>query len=177
MQSLILFRDTSTLLCMPPKVSLDSENTLLRFYFLLLIQIPDFLQNKRRRLDIEAPRTPTRGQGERIQSERKWYAFKCGWFCKQSLAESLPRIDTMEKMESKMAVAFKPFEEYIKCLASGKLDGYLDSTRREDKVTVPGVSLLKEPFLLLHDLGMNVDMKRIENLFIRDTVCVASAQL
>ena len=100
-----------------------------------------------------------------------------GWFCNQSLAESPPRIDTMEEMESKTAVAFKPFEEYIKCLASGKLDGYLDLTRREDKVTVPGVSLLKEPFLLLHHLGRNVDMQRIKNLFIRDTVCVASTQL
>jgi hypothetical protein len=76
-----------------------------------------------------------------------------------------------------MTVAFKPFEEYIKSLASGKLDGYLDSTRREDKVTISEVSLLNEPFLLLHGLGKNVDMKQIENLFIRDTVCVASAQL
>jgi hypothetical protein len=76
-----------------------------------------------------------------------------------------------------MAVAFKPFEEYIKSLASGKLDGYLNSTRREDKVTVSGLLLPNDPILLLHNLGMDVDLEQIKNLFINDTVCVASAQL
>jgi len=76
-----------------------------------------------------------------------------------------------------MALAFKPFKEYIKHLASGKLDGYLDSTRREDKVTVSGVLLPNDPNLLLHNLGMDVDLGRIKNLFINDTVFVASAQL
>ena len=81
----------------------------------------------------------------------------------------------MEETEAKMAVAFKAFKEYIKLLASGKLDGYLDSTRREDKVTVSGMILPNGPNLLLHNLGMRVDLGRIKNLFINDTVFVASA--
>jgi hypothetical protein len=76
-----------------------------------------------------------------------------------------------------MAVAFKPFEQYVKYLATGKLDGYLDSTRREDKVTVPGVLLPNGRSLLLHNLGKDVDLGRIGNLFTDDTVFVASAQV
>ena len=75
-----------------------------------------------------------------------------------------------------MAVAFKPFEEYVKYLATGKLDGYLDSTRREDKVTVPGVLLPNGLSLLLHNLGKGADLGRIGNLSTDDTVLVASAQ-
>ncbi|KAF8496938.1 hypothetical protein BU17DRAFT_103356 [Hysterangium stoloniferum] len=40
-----------------------------------------------------------------------------------------------------MAVAIQDFENYIKCLATGKLDGYLDSTRREKKLTDLEVTL------------------------------------
>jgi len=76
-----------------------------------------------------------------------------------------------------MTVAFEPFKEYIKYLAHGKLDGYLDSTRREDKVTVSGVLLDNDLNLLLHNLGKDVDLGRIKNLFIEDTVFVAFAQL
>ena len=90
---------------------------------------------------------------------------------------SAPRINTEEETEEKMAVAFKPFEEYIKHLATGKLDGYLDSTRREDKVTVSGVLLPNGPSLLLHNLGKDVDLGRIRNLFTDDTVLVVSAQV
>ena len=104
-------------------------------------------------------------------------AFKCGWPSEHFSVDSPPRINTEEETENKMAVAFKPFKEYMKCLASGKLDGYLDSTRREDKLTVSGVLLPNDPNLLLHNLGMGVDMERIKNLFINDTVFVAPSQL
>lgn len=74
--------------------------------------------------------------------------------------------------------AYKPFEEYIKYLATGKLDGYLDSTRREDMISVSEVLLIDDgPNLLLHNLGKDVDLGRIGNLFTDDTVLVASAQV
>ncbi|KAF8516724.1 hypothetical protein BU17DRAFT_92559 [Hysterangium stoloniferum] len=73
-------------------------------------------------------------------------------------------------LERKTAAAFKDFENYIKYLAIGKLDGYLDSIQRHDKVTDLGVYLPLDPILLLHDLGRHVDNKRIEKLFIDDTV-------
>ncbi|KAF8512021.1 hypothetical protein BU17DRAFT_96670 [Hysterangium stoloniferum] len=69
-----------------------------------------------------------------------------------------------------MAAAIKGFENYIKYLATGKLDGYLDSTRCEDKLTDLEVKLPLNPSLLLHDLGNHPDKDRIERLFIRNTV-------
>ncbi|KAF8512020.1 hypothetical protein BU17DRAFT_96669 [Hysterangium stoloniferum] len=69
-----------------------------------------------------------------------------------------------------MAAAIKGFENYIKYLATGKLDGYLDSTRREDKLTDLEVKLPLNPILLLHDLGNHPDKDRIEKLFVRNTV-------
>ena len=91
--------------------------------------------------------------------------------------DSLPCINTMEETENIMAVAFKPFEEYVKYLATGKLDGYLDLTRREDKVTVPRVLLPNGLSLLLHNLSKGADLGQIRNLFTDDTVLVASAQV
>jgi hypothetical protein len=71
-----------------------------------------------------------------------------------------------------MATAFAPFKEYIEYLAEGKLDGYLDSNCRMDKVSVPGMMLSKDPNLLLHELGKNTDMGKTEKLFVHDTVYV-----
>jgi hypothetical protein len=51
------------------------------------------------------------------------------------------------------------FEKYVEYLATGKLDGYLDSILREDKVT--DLEPL-DPILLLHDLGKHLDQARIE---------------
>ena len=75
-----------------------------------------------------------------------------------------------------MATAFAGFEDYIEYLATGKLDGYLDSIQREDKNTDLKVDLNLDPILLLHDLGKHVDQKRVECLFIKDTTLVASRQ-
>ncbi|KAF8517282.1 hypothetical protein BU17DRAFT_91994 [Hysterangium stoloniferum] len=83
--------------------------------------------------------------------------------------ELSPRL-TLEQTERKTVAAFKDFENYIKYLAIRKLDGYLDSIRGHDKVTDLGVYLPLDPILLLHDLGRHVDHKRIEKLFINDTV-------
>jgi hypothetical protein len=71
-----------------------------------------------------------------------------------------------------MAAALDGFEQYIEYLATGKLDGYLDSIRREDKVQLIGVDLPRDPILLIHDLGKYPDQERIRDLFIHDTVFV-----
>jgi len=99
----------------------------------------------------------------------------CGWPCKELSSGSQPRL-TPEETEDNMAAAFAGFQVYIEYLATGKLDGYLDSIRREDKVRIPGVVLPLDPILLLHRLGRNLDEKRIKELFIHDTVFVASGQ-
>jgi hypothetical protein len=85
-----------------------------------------------------------------------------------------PKRQTKEKMETSMADAIKPFEQYIECLAQGKLDGYLDSNRRGDKVSVPNMTLATDPNLLLHDLGKQSNLERIKKLFVKDTVYVVS---
>ncbi|KIL59153.1 hypothetical protein M378DRAFT_200227, partial [Amanita muscaria Koide BX008] len=79
---------------------------------------------------------------------------------------SPPRLN----MATSMATAFKPFKQYLEYLAQGKLDGYLDSNSRNDKVPVSGVRLSRDPNLLLHGLGKNIDMETTEKLFVRDTV-------
>ena len=68
-----------------------------------------------------------------------------------------------------MTKAFEGFEEYIEYLATGKLDAYLDSTKREDKVTDLNVYLPIDPSLLIHDLGKHPDQERIQELFIHDS--------
>ena len=73
----------------------------------------------------------------------------------------LPR----RQMETKMADALRGFEKYFDSLATGKLDGYLDSTQPEDKVTDLGVVLHRHPILLTHELGKHPDQERIEELF------------
>lgn len=88
-----------------------------------------------------------------------------------SLAVSPPRLNK-EQMATSMATAFKPFKQYLEYLARGQLDGYLDSNSRNDKVPVSGIRLSRDPNLLLHGLGKNVDMETTEKLFVRDTVYV-----
>ena len=77
-------------------------------------------------------------------------------------------------MHTAMTSAFKPFKQYIECLTTGKLDGYLDSVHRKDKFVVPGVTMSTDPQLLLHDLGKFTDQGRIECLFCSGTTCVIS---
>ena len=84
---------------------------------------------------------------------------------------------TLKETEANMATAFAGFEDYIEYLATGKLDGYLDSIRREDKITDLNVDLNLDTTLLLHDIGKHVDQEQIQRFFIRDTVFVASRQL
>jgi hypothetical protein len=96
---------------------------------------------------------------------------KGGWLCEQFPLDSPPHL-TDEEMRDRMAAALAGFEHYIEYLATGELDGYLDSIRCEDKVEVPKVHLPCDPILLIHDLGKDVDQERIRDLFIRDTVFV-----
>jgi hypothetical protein len=90
------------------------------------------------------------------------------------LAES-PKPVSKKKLRANMTGSFAPFQTYINHLAKGKLDGYLDSTRLEDKHSVPGIVLSTDPQLLLHGLGKHPDMKRIERLFVPGTVFVIVA--
>lgn len=71
-----------------------------------------------------------------------------------------------------MTDAFKPFDDYIRHLALGDLDGYLDSINNEDKFTFSDILMSQDPDLLLHDLGKGVNMKKIKTLFSSGTVCV-----
>jgi hypothetical protein len=82
--------------------------------------------------------------------------------------ECMPRL-TLEETITKMDEEFSPFENYIQNLADGKLDGYLDSIGREDKVSHPDVTISKDLFLLLHNLGKYLDEERINKLFIPAT--------
>ncbi|KAF8340069.1 hypothetical protein F5887DRAFT_919598 [Amanita rubescens] len=78
--------------------------------------------------------------------------------------DSSPRIDR-QQTEIKMAKALAGFEKYFEYLATGELDGRLDSIRPEDKLIKFGVHLPNNPILLLHDLGMHPDQERIKDLF------------
>jgi hypothetical protein len=75
-----------------------------------------------------------------------------------------------------LASSLEGFEKYIQCLATGKLDGFLDSIRHEDKdVDLEAVaSLPLDPILLLHDLGRYPDQERINELFTGDTMFVVT---
>jgi hypothetical protein len=73
-----------------------------------------------------------------------------------------------------MITAFDPFKTFIKHLAEGKLDAFLDSHCRTEKITLPGLQISTDPNLLLHGLGQSGDMERIEQLFIPDIVYVVS---
>jgi hypothetical protein len=98
------------------------------------------------------------------------------WPCEQFSLVSPLRL-TLKETEANMAAALAGFENYMEYLATGKLDGYLDSIRREDKVTDLEVHLPLDPILLLHDLGKHLDQERVRELFIHDTVFVPSGQL
>jgi hypothetical protein len=78
-------------------------------------------------------------------------------------AESPPRL-SRKSTDSQLASAFQPFKQYIEYLAHGKLDGYLDSINRDDKISVPEMVISKDPNLLLHGLGKEPDL--ISGLFI-----------
>ena len=91
--------------------------------------------------------------------------------CERSSAESPPRLSKAD-MQASIARAFEPFKQYIEYLATGKLDGYLDSVHREDKFTVPGLVMSTDPHLLLHNLGKYPDEERIERLFYPGTTSV-----
>ena len=68
----------------------------------------------------------------------------------------------------KMADTLAGFEKYFEYLATGELDGRLDSIRPEDKLKKFKIDLPVEPILLLHDLGKHPDHERIEDLFMRN---------
>jgi hypothetical protein len=72
-----------------------------------------------------------------------------------------------------MSAALAGFENYMEYLATGKLDGYLHSIRRKDKVTDLEVHLPLDPILLRKHL----DQEWVTELFIYDTVFVPSGQL
>ena len=69
-----------------------------------------------------------------------------------------------------MEDAIRPFRNYIHDLAQGRFDAYLDSIRPEDKPE--GWGFIRDPILLLHDLGNYPDHQRINKLFIHGTVYV-----
>lgn len=95
---------------------------------------------------------------------------------KHSLTATPPRLNR-EETGTNLNAAFKPFKGYIEWLAEGKLDGYLDSIRCEDKTKVPDVDISNNLSLLLHDVGKFPDEERIKKLFINDTVFVAPTSL
>lgn len=64
-----------------------------------------------------------------------------------------------------MTAALTGFEKYIEYLATGLLDGYLNSIRPEDKCTKFGVYLPNNPSLLIHSLGEHPDQERTRDLF------------
>ena len=63
-----------------------------------------------------------------------------------------------------MAAALAGFEKYIEFLATGELNGHLDSIRPEDKLSKFGVHLPLNPTLLIHDLGKHTNQE-IKELF------------
>ena len=89
----------------------------------------------------------------------------------RSSAESLPRL-SKAGMQASIASAFEPFKQYIQYLATGKLDGYLDSVDSKDKLAIPGLIMSTDPHLLLHDLGKYTDKERVGRLFQSDTTSV-----
>ena len=94
--------------------------------------------------------------------------------CERSSAVSSPRLSKAD-MQARIARAFEPFEQYIEYLATGKLDGYLDSVDRKDKLTVPGLIMSTDPHLLLHGLGKFTNQEhqeRIGRLFRPGTTSV-----
>ena len=91
--------------------------------------------------------------------------------CERSSAVSPPRLSKAD-MQAKITLAFEPFKQYIGYLATGKLDGYLDSVDRKDKLTVPGLRMSTNPHLLLHDLSKYTDQERVGHLFQSGTTSV-----
>jgi hypothetical protein len=83
------------------------------------------------------------------------------------LVDSPPPL-SRKNTESNLVSAFELFKQYIEYLAQGKLDGYLNSNSRDDKISVPNMVLSQDPNLLLHGLGNEPD--KIRDLFIHETV-------
>jgi len=76
------------------------------------------------------------------------------------------------EVTERMEIAFQHYEQYMDLLAAGKLDGYLNSNHRKDKVDVPDMIMSNDVNLLLHQLGEHVDKTRIEDLFSGGTMYV-----
>jgi hypothetical protein len=122
--------------------------------------------DKRARLE---PRTP-----ERVNAGTTSKGILLPYMLQMQLnvsTASPPRLNK-EQMETTLATAFEPYCHYIKSLAEGALDGYLDSNDREKKLSMPGFVMSDDPNLLLHGLGDYMDMEKINSLFAHDTVYV-----
>src|ERR1700722_14741792 len=124
-------------------------------------EVVDRLPGERSR-SYESP-SPTRIHAE----THMWCTFYFNSAYEYSLASS-PEQLSKKNMIANMAAALVPFYPYLRHLAQGKLDGYIDSFRCEEKVTVPGMVLSAEPQLLLYQLGETND-ERINNLFTPGT--------
>ena len=97
-----------------------------------------------------------------------FFILQCLW---TSLTES-PETSNKEEMIANMAIAFKPFEQYIQYLVEGKLAGYFNSTHRQDKATDLTVVMSTDPMLLLLDLGGLTNEVWIKRLFAGGTMFV-----
>ena len=135
---------------------------------LLLPHFSAVLQCRSSALELQAPTDikeisvhPVRGDISRFRRA-----------CQHSLA-SPPKIKG-QQLRHNLLAAIAPFQEYIGLLACGKLDGYMDSLRSEDKPAVPGMVLSNRIHLLLHDLGKpdRVVQERVKMLFDKKTVFV-----
>ena len=147
------------------------------FIPILIFLSPEFSSRpfKRLRFGDELPVTPpSTFRVEMVDSKKSGYCTsKCRSPCEQFSSGSPPAI-TRAETEAKLASSLEGFEKYIQYLATGRLDGFLDSIRREDKDIDHGVHLPLDPILLLHDLGKYPNQERINEMFTGDTMFVAS---
>jgi hypothetical protein len=81
-----------------------------------------------------------------------------------------PQPMTYSEARHGLKFSFCGFGHYISSLASGKLDGYLDSIQPGNPAEGLGINLPIDPILLLHDLGKYPNQERIRELFNGDTV-------
>ena len=150
----------------------------------LRTQFPDFREFKRRRLDIDEPRTPTKVQGDdsempqtplssQVAPEKRTLCISTlGTSCVPSSTGTPLRLRRRDLIPA-MQRALQPFTRYMIDLAEGKLDKYFDSTQLEPWGTHLGVTLPSGPLLLLHDLGNYPDDARLPRIFKSETVFVS----